>query len=34
MKEIEEYLKKYLLETGFFIGMNRKDHIDILFESK
>lgn len=25
------FLKKYLPDTGFFIGMNRKDHIDVLF---
>jgi len=25
-------LKKYLPTVGFFIGMSKKDHIDVLFE--
>lgn len=34
LKELEEYLKKYMVGTGFFIGMSKRDYIDILFESK
>jgi hypothetical protein len=32
IKEIEVFLKRHLPNVGFFIGISKKDHIDILFE--
>jgi hypothetical protein len=32
IKEIEVFLKRHLPNIGFFIGISKKDHIDILFE--
>lgn len=34
INELEAYLKKYLKNIGFFIGVSKKDHIEILFEEK
>jgi hypothetical protein len=32
IKEIEVFLKRHLPGVGFFIGISKKDHVDILFE--
>ena len=32
IQEIEYFLKKYLKEIGFFIGVTDNDYIEVLFE--
>ncbi len=34
LNEIELFLKKYLKEIGFFIGVTKQDYIEVLFEEK
>jgi hypothetical protein len=35
LTEMEHYFKKYLKEQfGYFIGVSKRDHIEILFEAK
>lgn len=32
IKDIEVFLKRHLPGVGFFIGISKKDNVDILFE--
>lgn len=31
INEIEYYIKKYIKNVGYFIGVNKKDHIEVVF---
>lgn len=34
LNEIEFYIKKILKDVGYFIGVNKRDHIEVVFEGK